>query len=79
MILELLSVNRLTRELNQVLRKLSRGNPDVYIISLKGQRVAYLVAPDLFQAGMHTVDHVALDETLRKMRTSPQENQSKSL
>lgn len=79
MILELLSVTRLKRELNQVLRKLSRGNPDVYIISLKGQRVAYLVAPDLFRAGLHTVDHAVLDETLRKMRASPQESQSKSL
>lgn len=79
MIFELQPLGRLRRELNYLLRKLSRGNPDVYIITLKGKRVAYLVAPDLFQAGMHTVDHVALAEKLREMRTSPHGNRSESL
>lgn len=68
MILELIPVSRLRRELNRVIRNLANGNPDVYIVSRRGERVAYLVAPDLFHAGMQLVDHADLDAALRAAR-----------
>ncbi|GAB3375143.1 hypothetical protein GCM10027567_13620 [Spongiibacter taiwanensis] len=68
MILELISPRRLKRELNKVIKNLEKGNPDIYIVSRKGKRVAYVMAPDLFMDWLHRVDHADSDEAIRALR-----------
>lgn len=68
MILELIQVSRLKRELNKVIRKLNSAEVDVYIVSMKGRRVAYLMAPERFHDWIHRIDHADSEEAIRLNR-----------
>lgn len=68
MILELLPLSRLKRELKRIVRQLERGNPDIYIISCRGERVAYVLRPELFHEMMHQLDHAELENALLKKK-----------
>ncbi|QQD17299.1 type II toxin-antitoxin system Phd/YefM family antitoxin [Spongiibacter nanhainus] len=69
MILELLPLSRLKRELNRIVRQLDNGNPEVYIITCRGERVAYVLNPELFHEMMDQVDHAELENALLKKKS----------
>lgn len=50
MIVQTIPISRLKRELNRVLRTLVRNSVDAYIVTHKGQPVAYLVSVSHFES-----------------------------
>ena len=78
MILELITASRLKRELNCVIRKLGRGNPDIFIVSRNGDRVAYLIAPDRYHDWMHRIDHADSEEAIRLLRLKKQSRNARA-
>ena len=50
MIVQTIPISRLKRELNRVLRTLARNSVDAYIVTRKGQPVAYLVSVSHFES-----------------------------
>jgi len=79
MILELLPLSRLKRELKRIVRQLERGNPDIYIISCRGKRVAYVLRPELFHEIMHQLDHAELENALLKKKGHSDTERGKSV